>query len=222
MNKKRVLFALLSAALLTLVIAAPVIAVTVSKPGESGYVRMYTYVNTDDDCTWEAAGTSVVRLAFDATVDPYSIAMNVTGTKLKPRTEYALVNVTDFRNHPGGPYWVDVRILGTAVTNKPGALSLKACTDEPLSDSWNDESGVWARFAGADVWLLPRGMVLDYSTPPSACPPIGRTCSSLTSFLRSGTKSLLQHLAPLTGRANATEGGGAGAPPPSLCPTSSR
>ena len=162
MSRKRVVFAVLSAVLLALVIAVPVIAATYGKPAESGYVRMYNYVDSDEDCTWEATGTSTVRLTFDAMVDDYSIAMCVAGTRLKPKTEYALVNVTDFRNHPGGPYWVDVTILGTAFTNKLGALSLKASATAPLSDSWNDESGVWARFSGADVWLVPRALVLDY------------------------------------------------------------
>lgn len=171
MNKKRLLIAAIVGALVAVAVAVPVIAATFGKPAESGYVRMYNYVNTDDgDDSWEATGTSTVRLAFDATADPYSIAMCVTGTRLKPKTQYALVNIIGFGHEADAPdaeYFVDVTVLGTATTNKLGALSLKACTDY-LSDGWNDNDSqydnVWSRFSGADVWLVPFDAVEVYES----------------------------------------------------------
>lgn len=167
MSKKRLLIAVLVGALVAVGAAVPVIAQIMGKPAESGYVRMYHYVNVDDgNDNWEATGTSSVRLTYDTKVDPYSASLLLVGTRLERKTEYSLVNVTDYGYDEAtdpDEYWVDVNVLGTATSNKAGMVTIKARTDE-LVEAWvMDEEGdsisAFSRFSGADLWLVPSDAV---------------------------------------------------------------
>ena len=169
MSKKRLLTAVLVGALVAIGVAVPVIAATYGKPAESGYVRMYHYVNVDDgNDNWEATGTSTVRVTYDATVDPYSVNLMLVGTCLQRKTAYTLVNPYDYGSEvvatDTAEYWVDVDVLGTATSTKTGALSIKVCNRDHLHEAWQtDESfcmtSAFSRFSGADLWLVPADAV---------------------------------------------------------------
>lgn len=168
MKRRRLLVALVSGVLLAIGVAVPVAAHVVSKQAQNGNVRLYHYVIDDKatatDPQYVTTGRGAINLTYSTSVEDYSFRWLVTGTHLKSRVKYALVEVWDISPADAqitkNAWWV--RVLDTEKSNRIGMLTMSGRTDALRVPEGGRAD--WARSYCADIWLVPFSDLVDSQT----------------------------------------------------------
>ena len=147
--KKRTKYLLgLAIVVLALVIAVPVVALNGSVPAASGTIK---FVNAevlfDPQAVIDPKGpTGSLAYTVGARLDTYVTSVAFTATRLKKNTTYTLVN--DYAHEGEDEDLYQVYVLGSATTNKLGALCIKGTPEKLAQWGW----GAW--FSGAELYLV--------------------------------------------------------------------